>query len=254
MASDVHRTGKQRPKRSNPTPVYSDSTLRRLTQTYLETNLILNRNYLTANLWHYPPQNPDETPGREKWTKPRPAKEPDTDNLSQRRGDIERLWLEGLSTHEIADALGIDPRSVGQNLRALRNRRKRAAARPLQEVVTMTQCATIFREAMDGWERSQQPKCTKTEERKNVRSHQDRDACREVQGPRRQGASCFAAAQCVAKRLRHLRSRETAQVGRTGRYRTCGDFADILTPERAERFTHAQLTRAYVRQPLTGEW
>ena len=160
-----------------------------------------------------------------------------TENLTQRRGDIERLWLEGLTTHEIAAALGMDPRSVGQNLRALRNRRARAAARQ-QEVVAMTQCATIVREAMEAWERSKKPKVTTTVEEKD--GQPVRTVTREVEGPGDKGF--LLAALNALKTLRRFAPEKPPKTTEQVDVELV-ELLQILTPEQVERFTRAQLTR-----------
>ncbi len=76
--------------------------------------------------------------------------------------EIERLYLEGYPTREIAQLLGEDGNTVGRNLREIKRRWARAAVRQ-RAALSQTQCAAVYREAMRGWQRSQQPKLTITE-------------------------------------------------------------------------------------------
>jgi len=78
--------------------------------------------------------------------------------------EIERLYLEGYPTREIARLLGEDGNTVGRNLREIKRRWARAAGRQ-RAALSQTQCAAVYREALRGWQRSQQPKLTITEHR-----------------------------------------------------------------------------------------
>src|SRR5271169_584542 len=77
--------------------------------------------------------------------------------------EIERLYLLGHPNAEVAEKLGSKPLIVARNLRELKKRWARAAARQ-RAALTQTQCAAVFREAMQGWFRSQQPRLTTTKQ------------------------------------------------------------------------------------------
>ncbi len=78
--------------------------------------------------------------------------------------EIERLYIEGYPTRDIAQLLGVDGNKVGRNLREIKRRWARAAGRQ-RAVLSQTQSAAVYREAMRGWQNSQQPKLTTTEHR-----------------------------------------------------------------------------------------
>ena len=78
--------------------------------------------------------------------------------------EIERLYIEGYKTRQIAQLLRVDGNKVGRNLREIKRRWDRAAGRQ-RAALSQTQCAAVYREAMSGWRRSQQPKLTTTEHR-----------------------------------------------------------------------------------------
>ena len=80
--------------------------------------------------------------------------------------EIERLYIAGYSTYDIAVRLGLRLRDVGRNLREIRKRHQRAARRHTQ-AMAVGQCAAIQREAMEGWRRSQEPKRAVTTRRKS---------------------------------------------------------------------------------------
>jgi hypothetical protein len=93
------------------------------------------------------------------------ADQPAFSRARARIAEIERLWLEGYSTYEIAEQMGERPRDVGRNLREIRKRMQRAAQRQSQAL--LTHCAEIGREAMDAWRRSQGTHHTVTTRQRN---------------------------------------------------------------------------------------
>jgi hypothetical protein len=129
--------------------------------------------------------------------------EQSADAAAPRRTDIERLYLEGYASREIARMLNVDGNLVGRNVREIRRRWGRAAARQ-QHALSRTQCATVYREAMQGWQRSQDPKLTTTEENKTGEKagNSARTVTRREQGP---GDKTFLLAAVNAlKALRQL--------------------------------------------------
>ena len=108
-------------------------------------------------------------------------KEIPADDRSAYLAEIERLYIAGLPTREIAMKLGRDGNHVGRNLRELKKRWARAAARQ-KAILPQTQCATIFREAMDGWQRSLKPTVTTTEHRDKEEAI-DKTVTRSQEGP-----------------------------------------------------------------------
>jgi hypothetical protein len=116
--------------------------------------------------------------------------------------DIERLYLEGVRNDQIAASLDSTPLVVARNLREIKKRWKLAAARQ-RHVLSLTQCATVYREAMDGWQRSQEPRCTTTEEQK---SDDGKIVTRRAEGP---GDKAFLMTAVGAlKTLRHIAAEE----------------------------------------------
>ena len=94
--------------------------------------------------------------------------------------EIERLHIQGHPTRKIAEMLGTDGYHVGRNLREIRKRWARAAA--CQQALAPTQCATVYNEAMNGWQRSQAPKLTSTE-RLNKEKEVEKTINRRAEGP-----------------------------------------------------------------------
>ncbi len=129
---------------------------------------------------------------------------PTTDRLKF-LAEIERLYLEGWSNADMAEALGSKPLIVARNLRELKKRWARAAARQ-KSVLSMTQCATVYREAMDGWRRSQEPKVTTTEQ-KDPEKEAPKTTTRREEGP---GDKTFLQAAVAAlKALRQFAAEKT---------------------------------------------
>lgn len=95
-----------------------------------------------------------------------------------------RLYLEGPKSREIAMKLGQPGLNVGRNLREIKKRWARAATRQ-DAVLNQTQCATVYCEAMGGWQWSQNPKTTTTEENKigDKSGESARSVIRSEQGP-----------------------------------------------------------------------
>jgi DNA-binding CsgD family transcriptional regulator len=83
-------------------------------------------------------------------------------DMRPRREEIEKLWLSGHSTKEIAEKLGGTPLSVARNLREVRRRWDRAAQR--QQIAQTPRHIAIYQEAMDAWQRSQRTKTTTTKQ------------------------------------------------------------------------------------------
>ena len=78
--------------------------------------------------------------------------------------EIQRLYIEGRRTREIARLLGEDGNKVGRNLREIKRRWMRAATGNIPRPSASCPLA-VCREAMSGWQRSQQPKIATTEHR-----------------------------------------------------------------------------------------
>jgi hypothetical protein len=95
--------------------------------------------------------------------------------------EIERLHIAGYATRRIAEMLGTDGYHVGRNLREIRNRWARAAARQ-KGPLAQTRCGTVYSEAMNGWRRSQNPKITSTEHL-NKEKEVDKTVNRRQEGP-----------------------------------------------------------------------
>ncbi len=152
--------------------------------------------------------------------------------------EIERLYLAGLKTREIAKKVGQPGLNVGRNLRELKNRWARAAARQ-RAALSQTQCAAIFREAMQAWFRSQQPKLTTTEQT-NAEDQTVKTTIRRVEGP---GDKTFLMAAVAA--LKALRQFD-APPGANDR--DAGDpvylaILQTMTPEQVDNLNHEQLQR-----------
>ena len=165
---------------------------------------------------------------------------PTTDRLKF-LAEIERLYLEGWSNADMADALGSKPLIVARNLRELKKRWARAAARQ-KSVLSLTQCATVYREAMDGWRRSQQPKVTTTEQ-KDPEKESPKTTTRREEGP---GDKTFLqAAVSALKALRQFtadRAEEPAQK-REMTDREYVILMQFLTQEQVDRLDDEQLQR-----------
>jgi hypothetical protein len=130
--------------------------------------------------------------------------------------EIERLFLEGLSSRQIAVKLGESSGlTVGRNLREIKKRWARAAAR--QQALAPTRCATVYQEAMEGWERSQKSKHTSTEHL-NKEKEVDKTINRTQEGP---GDKTFLQAAVAAlKALRQF-----------------APFKDVATPAKTRELT-----------------
>ncbi len=156
--------------------------------------------------------------------------------------EIERLYVEGYPTRQIAQLLHEDGNKVGRNLREIKRRWARAAGRQ-RAALAQTQCAAVYREAVSGWRCSQQPRLTTTE-------HRDDDGkvvktiVRRQEGP---GDKTFLLAAVGA--LKTLRQFAQAQAGSASeKDHDAGDpmylaILQTLTPEQVDRLTHEQLQR-----------
>ena len=158
--------------------------------------------------------------------------------------DIQRLWMEGLANQEIADELGVERRIIGRNLRELKKRWTRAAARQ-SAILNQTQCATVYREAMDGWQRSQKPKVVTVEEHKT--DEQGRESTRTVkrqeEGP---GDKTFLRTAVAAlKTLRRFAAEPKpaapARDDRSVVNAIAVDLLELMTPEQANSLSNEQV-------------
>ncbi len=156
--------------------------------------------------------------------------------------EIERLFFEGLSAQEIAETLGHKSAyCVGRNLRELKKRWARAAARQ-KSVLSQTQCATVYREAMGGWQRSQQAKVTTTEHR-GKENEVDKTITRREEGP---GDKTFLLAAVSA--LKALRQFAAEKDDSPPKPRQMTDreyliYLEFLTQDQVDRLTDEQLQR-----------
>ena len=155
--------------------------------------------------------------------------------------DIERLYLQGLTTREMAEKLGSDALVVSRNLRELKKRWSRAAARQ-EHALSQTQCATVFREAMQGWQRSLDPKTTTTEENKtgDKNGESARSVTRREQGP---GDKAFLQAAVAALKALRRFAAEQPDKPRPGLDPYLVELLHEMTPEQVEPLSHEQLTR-----------
>ena len=152
--------------------------------------------------------------------------------------EIERLYILGHSNAEIAERLGPKPLIVARNLRELKKRWARAAARQ-RAALSQTQCAAVFREAMQGWFRSQQPRLTTTEQT-STDNETVKTTTRQEEGP---GDKTFLMAAVAA--LKALRQFDAALEAKD---RDVGDAVYLailqpLTPEQVDNLNHVQLQR-----------
>ena len=164
-------------------------------------------------------------------------KPPDIDRETY-LAEIERLYIEGRKTREIAKKLGQPGLNVGRNLRELKNRWARAAARQKQ-ALSQTQCAAVFREAMQGWFRSQQPRLTTTEQT-NAEDEKVKTTTRRQEGP---GDKTFLLAAVAA--LKALRQFDAAPGTKD---RDAGDavylaILQTMTEEQVDNLKHEELQR-----------
>jgi predicted phage terminase large subunit-like protein len=157
---------------------------------------------------------------------------------------LERLFLEGFTPFQIADELGEDRRIVSRNLREIKKRWARAAARQ-NAVLNQTQCATVYREAMDGWQRSQNPKTTTTEENKtgDKSGESDCTVTRSEQGP---GDKTFLATAVGALKALRRFAAEPKAAPASGAARSVAnallvDLLQIMTQEQANELSHEQV-------------
>ncbi len=165
---------------------------------------------------------------------------PTTDRLKF-LAEIERLYLEGWSNADMAEALGSKPLIIARNLRELKKRWTRAAARQ-KSVLSLTQCATVYREAMDGWRRSQNPKITTTEQ-KDPEKEAPKTTTRREEGP---GDKTFLQAAVAAlKALRQFAAEKADSPAKT-RQMTDREYVilmQFLTQEQVDRLDDDQLQR-----------
>jgi hypothetical protein len=84
---------------------------------------------------------------------------PDKEAKIKRRIAIEQMWLHGRSLREIAVEFQIVAHTAGQNLRAIRRRYGKRLAITIrrQRADSLAYYEAIYREAMTGWRRSQEP-------------------------------------------------------------------------------------------------
>ncbi len=147
--------------------------------------------------------------------------------------EIERLYIEGYPTRDIAQLLGVDGNKVGRNLREIKRRWARAAGRQ-RAALSQTQCAAVYREAMLGWQKSQQPKLTTTEHR-DADGKAVKTAIRRQEGP---GDKTFLlAAVSALKTVRQFAAdRANAPLTKDGKpideYRLA--LLQIIRPEQVE--------------------
>ncbi len=151
--------------------------------------------------------------------------------------EIEQLYIAGLTTYDIAEALGLRPRDVGRNLREIRKRYQRAARRQTQ-ALAVSQCAAIQREAMEGWRRSQEQKRAVTTRRKSGEA--DVVTTRTEDRP---GNNAFLnTALRAMKQLRQI-AEEAPAVPRQASDAACLAILEVLTPEQVSILTRDQVRR-----------
>ncbi len=157
-----------------------------------------------------------------------------------------RLYLEGPKSREIAMKLGQPGLNVGRNLREIKKRWARAATRQ-DAVLNQTQCATVYCEAMGGWQWSQNPKTTTTEENKigDKSGESARSVIRSEQGP---GDKTFLTTAVGAlKALRRFAAEPKAATpagdDRSFVNAVLVDLLHIMTQEQANNLTHEQVQR-----------
>jgi hypothetical protein len=156
--------------------------------------------------------------------------------------EIERLYLNGLSTVQISIILGPKALNIARNLREIKKRWSRAAAR--QQALAPTRCGAVYEEAMDGWQRSQVPKNTTTEHL-NKEKVVDKTVNRRQDGP---GDKTFLQAAVAAlKALRQFAPGKEADLTTAKtREMTDGEYLltlHFLTPEQMEHLSDVQLQK-----------
>jgi len=149
------------------------------------------------------------------------ADKPSFSSARARIDEIEKLWLQGYSTYEIAYQLGERARDVGRNLREIRKRMQRAAQRQSQTLV-VARCAEISREAMEAWRRSQGTQ--------RVVTTRQKDGCPDTVTTRTEdkpgNAAFLNAALRATKTLAQLASELPAVGGKRGGKRDSPTFSD----------------------------
>jgi hypothetical protein len=152
--------------------------------------------------------------------------------------EMERLYYEGYSTHEIAERLGLTARIVGRNLREVRKRQYRAADRQRDELA-MTQCAELFHEAMQGWRRSKDPKRATTKEKRNG-NEVVKEAVRKVFGP---GDRAFLqTAMMAVKTVRQVDGKRPPRTRKWSDEETIA-LVPVLTDEQLRLLDNEQLAK-----------
>jgi len=168
----------------------------------------------------------------------KPAVPEDPSEKRQLLANIERLWIEGYANQEIADELQKERRVIGRNLREIKKRHARAAARQ-KTVLSQTQCATVYREAMNGWQRSQQPKLTTTKQRED--EEEGKITTRSQEGP---GDKTFLqAAVSALNSLRRFTADKEPAKSRPISDRELLLLTQILTQEQLETLDDVQIQR-----------
>jgi hypothetical protein len=154
--------------------------------------------------------------------------------------EIERLFIAGYRTRRIAEMLGADGYRVGRNLREIRKRWVRAGER--QRDLAPTRCATVYEQAMDGWQRSQLPKQTTTNH-SPTKAENAKTVTRREEGP---GDKTFLqAAVSALKALRQFVGENEDSPPKT-RQMTDRDYLILLrflTQEQVDRLDDEQLAR-----------
>jgi hypothetical protein len=164
-------------------------------------------------------------------------KVPEFSDARARIEEIEQLYIVGLTTYQIAEALGLRPRDVGRNLRETRKRMQRAARRQT-EILAVGQCAAIHREAMEGWRRSQESKVAITTRRKS--GEPDTVTTRTENRPG--SASFLNTALRAVKQLREIAG-EMPAAPRKASDAVRLAILDVLTPEQFATLDSGQLQR-----------
>ena len=159
---------------------------------------------------------------------------------------LQRLFLEGFTPFQIADELGEDRRIVSRNLREIKKRWSRAATRQ-NAVLNQTQCATVYREAMDGWQRSQKPKLVTTEEDKTDEQGREsgKKVTRQEEGPGDKTFLMTAVGALKALRRFAAEPKEAAPANddRSVVNTLLVDFLQVITLEQAHGLSHEQVQR-----------
>jgi hypothetical protein len=138
--------------------------------------------------------------------------------------------------------LGTDGYHVGRTLREIRKRWARAAIR--QQALAPTQCAAVYNEAMNGWQRSRAPKITSTEQL-NKQKEVEKTTNRRAEGP---GDKTFLQAAVAAlKALRQFAAEKPAgDVPVKTREMTDREYLivlEILTQEQVDSLSNEQMQR-----------